>query len=620
MKRLLSVLLAVGSGSVLRAGGGPENVALVVNEEHESSRTIADEYAKLRGIPSLNVIRLKGIPAGSTIGVEDFREKILRPVLAEIERRGLSEQIDYLVYSDGFPYGVEVKADTGGKPFPKVITLTASLTGLTFLYDLVLAKDTAYLDLNANRYFRTPKMSRAGVGWTPEEQRQYATASMLLQRYADLVKARAAGKDAPGVDVQKAAPPVPAAEDPGKVLEEAIRLLTQLDQQRPGIAETRYNLACALALQGKLDAALEKLKEAVAAGWSDRGHTEKDTDFAALREKPEFKALLEQMTGRVFEFADTEPFRHAYQWDPLGKRSTVAPGRRYLLSTMLAWTGGKGTTTDEALAYLRRSVEADGTRPTGTVYLLANGDVRSTTREWAFSSTLRALKELGVKAERLNGVLPKDKSDVQGLVVGAAGFEWASCGSTIRPGAICEHLTSCGGILTGAGQQVLSEFLRNGAAGASGTVTEPYAIQNKFPNAYMHVHYARGASLAEAFYQSVAGPYQLLIVGDPLCRPWARIPKVRVEGLTAGDVLKAPVVVTGKVEVPEGTTIVALEFFVDGVRWAKTGAADGVELAPARLGRGEHELRVVAVTDQLETRGGAAVSFWVGKRPKPTVK
>jgi hypothetical protein len=134
------------------------------------------------------------------------------------------------------------------------------------------------------------------------------------------------------------------------------------------------------------------------------------------------------------------------------------------------------------------------------------------------------------------GEIPKNKADVQGLLCGVAQFDWNSSRSTIRPGAICENLTSFSGVFTpGFPQTTLAEFMRNGATGSSGTVAEPYAIQNKFPYASVQVHYARGCSLAEAFYQSISGPYQLLIVGDPLSRPWANIAKVQVDGVTAGE-------------------------------------------------------------------------------------
>ncbi len=170
---------------------------------------------------------------------------------------------------------------------------------------------------------------------------------------------------------------------------------------------------------------------------------------------------------------------------------------------------------------------ADGTHPKETIYLVRNDDIRSKVRHDLFPDVVRELAKLGVAAEILEGTVPLNKDDVQGLVMGTADFDWKASGSTILPGAICEHFTSFGGVMTaGADQTPLSEFLRYGAAGASGTVTEPYAIPHKFPSPMIQVHYARGCTLAEAFYQSVHGPYQLLIVGDPLCRPWADIPQV----------------------------------------------------------------------------------------------
>jgi hypothetical protein len=180
-----------------------------------------------------------------------------------------------------------------------------------------------------------------------------------------------------------------------------------------------------------------------------------------------------------------------------------------------------------------------------------NGDIRSRTREWGFAAAARLLEEAGVAAVVEEGVLPRNRSDIAGAMVGTANFDFAGSGSRILPGAICEHLTSCGGVLTWSDFQTpLTEWLRDGAAGASGTVTEPLAMQAKFPYPFIHVHYARGATLAEAFYQSVAAPYQLLIVGDPLCRPWA----------------KARAAATGSAALDVGPRMAALPARPDGVR------------------------------------------------------
>jgi len=139
------------------------------------------------------------------------------------------------------------------------------------------------------------------------------------------------------------------------------------------------------------------------------------------------------------------------------------------------------------------------------------------------------LKKVGVNGEIVDGVLPRNKKDVAGAMVGIADFEWKKYGSTILPGAICEHLTSDGGVMAaGAGQTCISEFIRAGASGTSGAVIEPFAIQEKFPTPFIHVYYAAGCSLAEAYYQSISGPYQLLILGDPLCKPWGRSAELAV--------------------------------------------------------------------------------------------
>jgi hypothetical protein len=124
------------------------------------------------------------------------------------------------------------------------------------------------------------------------------------------------------------------------------------------------------------------------------------------------------------------------------------------------------------------------------------------------------------------------------------------------------------------------------------------------------VHYARGATLAEAFYQSVQAPYQLLVVGDPLCRPWATIPQVQV--VTAGDGkgLVANGTLSGRIELlPQATVakpkpprvvvagggeIADFTLFVDGVQLAQCRPGERLPLDTAQLADGHHELRVVA--------------------------
>ena len=471
---LLCLLLAVGGGVILpdtsRAGGGPENVFLVVNAASADSLTVANAYAALRGIPPINVLMLPWQGGTEAVPIASFRAELLRPILQAIDSRKLAPQIDYIVYSTDFPWRIDFTDELPPELVGKDKYPAGSLTGMTALFGAVQAGSPAYLDPASNRY------------WRP------------------------------------------------------------LDSD--GVPKT------------------------------------------------------------------TDGFRGWYGWGPRGELME-AGGARYLLSAMLGVTMGRGNTVPEILRYLRSAAAADGVKPKGTVYFVSNSDVRSTTRSGVFAAAAKALQNLGVKAEVVPGTLPLGKNDVAGLMTGAADFDWPGSGSTILPGAICENLTSYGGIFTpSAGQTPLSAFLRAGAAGSSGTVIEPYALQAKFPHAAIQVHYARGASLAEAFYQSVRSPYQLLVVGDPLCRPWASIPLVEAvvapdsKPIRQNDVLAGTVELEPRAKVPGDGTADRFELFVDGVRLAQCGLGERLSLDTTQLADGHHELRVVAIENSsVETQG-----------------
>ena len=558
------------------AGIGPENVAVVVNGDSPSSIRIANEYARLREIPTSHFIVLHHVSGTEFIDVDHFRDEILRPTLETLRLRGLTAQVDCITYSTDLPYSINVGSDIKGRPMPMVITQQASINGLTYLYDWVLKGDIDYLRLDINRYARRIMPLPKGKDLTSAEQADYAIA---LNEYA-----------------KKNYPPA---------IQGLIKLL-ESPRTDPNIA---YNLACCQALNGDPDAAIKSLRLAIRAGWRNYGQTTSDPDLASLTKIQEYQQVLRVLQHSDIQVQPGVPFGSQRAWNPSG--ASDSSGQHYMLSTVLGVTAGRGNSEDEVLKYLQRSQLADFTSPKGTIYFERNGDVRSKTREWGFQPAADELKKLGVNAIVEDGVLPQNRSDVAGATIGAAGFDWPASHSAISPGAILEHLTSFGGVLSkGADQTPCTEFMRYGASGSSGTVTEPYALQEKFPTPFIHVQYAKGFTLAESFYLSLTGPYQLLILGDPLCRPWAKPVKVSVTGLPANLQLNATVKL--HLAVTGAAPVTRYQLFSDG-KWLKDyKSSEPVSLDPQSLGYGYHQLTVVAeIADAPLSKYTTTTAIWI---------
>lgn len=405
--RLLAGLLVAAGSQAAWAGGGPTNLILVVNANHDDSKQIANHYARLRDLPASNVVYLDYDGPLETCSGETFRTEILRPVLTEIDARGLSLQADLIAYSAGFPWRVNLAGDyPEGVKFAPQLNPQASLTGATYLFSFVLGQNPGVVSQQSNWYVPAPTGQTA-----------------------------------------------------------------------------RVNLR----------------------------------------------------SCRTLASVGSRGFRSRNVWREGGKPTRdPKAGRRYLLSTLLGVTTGRGNTVEEVLAYLERAVAAEASPPDGTFYFQRRPAPRSAPRHACFEPVAQQLRELGAKALVKAGAVPRGARDIAGLMTGAKDLDLRDL--RFQPGAIAENLTSYGGVLTaGAGQTPLTELLRAGATGASGTVFEPYAIQCKFPLPSMHLHYRRGCSLAESFYQSVASPYQLLVVGDPLCQPWATRPDLAIEGWPTAD-------------------------------------------------------------------------------------
>ena len=148
-------LLSISPTNVL-AGGGPENVLVVVNGDSAVSMQIANTYVEMRDIPQEHVLWLHNIPYPDSISIDTFRNRIWAPIRDFITSNQLEDEIDIIAYSAGFPYAVQFSADlkthqlSGTKHHGNV----ASLAGLTYFARHVETGSPYYMAFNANRYFR----------------------------------------------------------------------------------------------------------------------------------------------------------------------------------------------------------------------------------------------------------------------------------------------------------------------------------------------------------------------------------------------------------------------------------------------------------------------------------
>ena len=108
---MVGVLLWGGASRQAVAGGGPENVLLVVNSRSAASMTIANYFIEIRHIPPRNVVYLDWRGDLAKINVDSLRKDIFAPIITQMNSRGLAPQIDYIVYSSDFPWSIDFLSD-----------------------------------------------------------------------------------------------------------------------------------------------------------------------------------------------------------------------------------------------------------------------------------------------------------------------------------------------------------------------------------------------------------------------------------------------------------------------------------------------------------------------------
>ena len=192
----------------------------------------------------------------------------------------------------------------------------------------------------------------------------------------------------------------------------------------------------------------------------------------------------------------------------------TAPGRAWLTTMLTA------ESLDQAKATVDQGTASDGAFPAQTAWLAKTTDPLRNKRYKAFDNAifnarLRPPYSLNrIESDTVTGV-----TNILGYQTGLANFSVSP--NAFVPGSVADSFTSFGGkLFESPGQTTLLEFIHAGAAGSYGTVTEPLAQTAKYPEPQVYFYQARGFSLAECYYQSLAQPYQGLVVGEPLAAPF----------------------------------------------------------------------------------------------------
>ncbi len=96
---------------------------------------------------------------------------------------------------------------------------------------------------------------------------------------------------------------------------------------------------------------------------------------------------------------------------------------------------------------------------------------------------------------------------------------------TFAPGAVCDTAVSTSArtfLATSGGQSLITDLIAHGVTGVKGYVNEPLLQACASPT-ILCARYTAGATLAESFYAASRFlGWEDIVVGDPLCRPYAK--------------------------------------------------------------------------------------------------
>jgi uncharacterized protein (TIGR03790 family) len=272
-----------------------------------------------------------------------------------------------------------------------------------------------------------------------------------------------------------------------------------------------------------------------------------------------------------------------------------------LPSMMLGYIGENGNSMETVLRCIEDGVRARQSTAGPRVLLVKTSDTaRSAPREWQFEAVQAEMAERGGSA-MITTDLTLMQTNLSGVMTGLETVKPSGFG-TFAPGAMAEHLTSWSAEFQKP-QSKCTDWLKAGATVTAGMVTEPYNNWMKFPHARFFAHYGAGCSAMESFYQSIASPFQVLLLGDPLSQIAALPVQIKPIGLSkeiTGSI-DAAFVLDAKLPIQAQPVYSAL---LDGKQIKQGEGNSLIELPFKEMGDGWHEVRLIVQAAMPTLPGG----------------
>jgi uncharacterized protein (TIGR03790 family) len=123
-----------------------DNVLLVVNQASADSVRIAEHYARVRGVPQTQIVRITVDAAADEIERPAFESLIQTPIAEWIRRHSAQDRILYIVLTKGVPLRIRGTSGRSG-------TVASVDSELTLLYRRLAGQDPSLVGPLANPYF-----------------------------------------------------------------------------------------------------------------------------------------------------------------------------------------------------------------------------------------------------------------------------------------------------------------------------------------------------------------------------------------------------------------------------------------------------------------------------------